>query len=141
MAHDPSQALMLAPGAWSAEADRLIGLSVQHATPADIRHQVEHGARLFYVKLGPAIVGAFVLRVDHLPCGAEGVIVAAAGDLPGFDLTATCMPAIESLFVDCVTVRYHTASPALARKLYGLGYLPREIVCMKDTRKNDLLAA
>lgn len=133
MANDQAQPLTLEPGEWGADADRLIARAVQHATPADIRHQVEHGAaRLFHIKHGGAIVGAFVLRVDHLPGGPEGVIVAAAGDLPGVDLTASCMPGIESMFVGCSTIRYHTASPALARKLARLGYVAREIVCMKE---------
>jgi hypothetical protein len=141
MAHDP-QTLTIAPGAWCAEADRLIGQAAQHATPDDISQQVERGgARLFYVKQGAAIVAAFVLRVDQTAHGPEGVIVAAAGKAQGIDLTATCMPVIESLFVDCVSIRYHTASPALARKLASFGYVPREIVCMKENRKNELLAA
>jgi hypothetical protein len=135
MAHDP-QTLTIEPGPWCAEADRLIGLSVQHATPADIRHQVDNGgARLFHIKHGGAIVGAFVLRVDSLPGGDEGVIVAAAGNLQGVDLTASCMPAIESLFVNCRSIRYHTATPALARKLSRMGYVPREIVCFKEVQK------
>lgn len=128
MAHEP-QALTLEPGEWSADADRLIGQALQHASPADIRHQVENlGARLFYVWQDGEIVAAFVLRVD----GREGVIVAAAGDMPGVDLVATCMPAIESLFVGCSSIRYHTARPALARKLSRMGYVAREIVCMKE---------
>jgi hypothetical protein len=135
MAHD-SQTLTIEPGPWGAEADRLIGLSVQHATPADIRHQVEHGgARLFHIKHAGTIVGAFVLRVDSLPGGDEGVIVAAAGELQGVDLTASCMPAIESMFINCKTIRYHTATPALARKLSRMGYVPREIVCFKELQK------
>lgn len=136
MAHEP-QELTLEPGAWGPDADRLIAQAVQHASPADIRHQVENlGARLFYVRQAGAIRAAFVLRVD----GREGVIVAAAGDLPGADLTASCMPAIESLFVGCDAIRYHTARPALARKLATLGYQAREIVCMKELNHEPVAA-
>lgn len=136
MAHEP-QALTLEPGQWGADADRLIAQALQHASPADIRHQVEHlGARLFYVRHAGAIVAAFVLRVD----GREGVIVAAAGDLPGADLCASCIPAIESLFVGCSSIRYHTASPALARKLARMGYAAREIVCMKELNHEPVAA-
>jgi hypothetical protein len=142
MAHDQEKSLTIEPGEWSAEADHLIGLTVQHATPADIRHQVQHGgARLFYIRHEGATCGAFVLRVDETPTGAEGVIVAAAAHLPGVDMIGACMPAIESLFIGCKSIRYHTAIPALARKLSRIGYVPREIVCFKETPKNELLAA
>lgn len=141
MATDP-QTLSIEPGAWGTAADRLIGLAAHHGTLPDIRAQVQSGAaRLFYVMQGEAIAAAFVLRVDQTAQGAEGVIVAAGGDAPGVDLSQSCMPAIESLFVDCVRIRYHTASPALARKLSRMGYMPREIVCFKEVTKNELLAA
>lgn len=141
MANDP-QTLTIEPGPWGTEADRLIGLSVQHATPADIRFQVEHqGARLFYVKAQGQIVAAFVLRVDELPAGPEGVIVAAAGKVQGIDLMATCMPTIESLFVNCKTIRFHTAVAAVARRMAAFGYHAREIVCMKEIKQNEPVAA
>ncbi len=143
MANDPQQkSLTIEPGEWNAEADHLIGLTVQHATPADIRHQVQHGgARLFFIRHEGVTCGAFVLRVDETPSGAEGVIVAAAAHLRGVDMIGSCMPAIESLFIGCKSIRYHTAIPALARKLARMGYTPREIVCFKEVEKNELLAA
>lgn len=141
MAHDP-QTLTIEPGPWGTEADRLIGLAAHHGTLSDIRAQVESGAaRLFYARNEGGIVLAFVLRVDHTATGAEGVIVAAGGDAPGIDLTASCLPAIESLFLDCERIRYHTQNPALARKLARLGYAAREIVCFKEVQKNEHLAA
>lgn len=130
-----AQKVRLEPGAWDARADHWIGQALQSATPADIRHQVEHqGARLFYGMAAGDCIGAFVLRVDHLAHEAEGVIVAAAGHLPGCDLIASCLPAIESMFADCARIRYHTARPALARRLAALGYPAREIVCMKELK-------
>jgi hypothetical protein len=39
------------------------------------------------------------------------------------------------MFIDCKTIRYHTATPALARKLSRMGYVPREIVCFKELQK------
>lgn len=140
MAHDP-QTLTLEAGAWGPQADRLIATAHQHATTAEIRHQVEcQGARLFYVKAGEAIVGAFVLRVDHTPEGSEGVIVSGAGSVPGLDLIGLCMPAIESLFRGVRAIRFHTARPALARRMAMQGYEAAEIVCRKEM-KNELLAA
>ncbi len=138
MANVAQKSLSIEPATWCAETDYFIGQALQHATPAAIRHQVEHcGARLFHIKHGAAIVGAFVLRVD----GDEGVIVAAAAKLDGVDMVGTCMPAIEALFVGCRSIRYHTAIPALVRKLARMGYVAREIVCFKETQKNELLAA
>jgi hypothetical protein len=139
MAHD-QKTLTLEAGTWGPEADRLIALAHQYATPSQIRHQVEQGgARLFYVMDEGHIVGAFVLRIDSTPEGAEGVIVSAAGHVDGVDLIATCLPAIERLFVDVQTIRFHTASPALARRMAAMGYGAGEIVCRKKI--NELLAA
>lgn len=132
MAHDP-QALTITPGAWGPSADRIIAQAHQQATPAEIRAQVEGGgASLFYVLAGGETVGAFVLRVDRTAEGAEGVIVSGAGSLPGVDLIAACMPSIERLFVGVRAIRYHTARPALARRLARMGYGPTEIVCRKE---------
>jgi hypothetical protein len=130
MAHD--EKISLTPGTWGPDADAWISQALQTATPDEIRHQVEHqGARLFYVQHQGSVKGAFVLRVDQLPDRAEGVIVAGAGAVPGVDLMAVCIPAIEAMFVNCQTVRYHTAKPAVARKMQRLGYIAAEIVSIK----------
>lgn len=135
MANDP-QALTIGPGLWCDTVAALIAQAHQHATPAEIRAQVEGGAaRLFTVKAGGLVVGAFVLRVDQTAEGAEGVIVSGAGNLPGVDLIATCMPVIEGLFQDVRAIRYHTARPALARRLARLGYAPSEIVARKEVHQ------
>lgn len=89
---------------------------------------------------GADCLGAFVLRVDHGPMGSEGVIVAAAGHLPGHDLIEICLPTIEKLFTDCTAIRYHTARPALARRLVSHGYGPAEIVCRKELKNEPLKA-
>jgi hypothetical protein len=143
MAHEQNEKLTIAAGEWGPDADRLIAQALTHATVADIRHQVEHqGARLFFVEHSGKRAGAFVLRVDQTPSGAEGVIVAGAGHIDGVDMMGTCMPHIETLFKNCVAIRYHTARAALARRLLALGYEPVEIVCKKRMEtKNELLAA
>lgn len=131
MAHDSP--LTLRPAAWDEHADRWLSLACAGSTTlADLRAQVEQGASLFHVLAGELVCGAFLLRVDHLAQGAEGVIVAAAARLDGVDLTHTCIPAIEGLFQGCRTLRYHTESAALARKMARHGYEPREFVCYKD---------
>lgn len=131
MADDTAHSLKIAPGAWGPEAERLLPLALQHASLREIEDQVKNGAALFYVTQDGKTVAAFVLRVDHTVEGSEGVIVAAAGRLEGGDLMASCMPAIESLFTGCQSIRYHTARPAVARKMSMLGYEPCEIVCKK----------
>ncbi len=125
--------LTLSPAEWGADADRLIGQAAPYNTLPEIAAQVQDGpAKLFHLTADGAIVGAFVLRVDHTATGSEGVIVAAAGHIDGLDLVDTCLPAVESLFRGCRRIRYHTGRPALARKLTRSGYQAREIVCFKD---------
>lgn len=124
--------LTLSPAAWCADAERLIATALQHATPAEIRSQVESGAAVLYrVMQGGRMGAVFVLRVDHDADGSEGVIVAAAGGVRGVDLTAAVLPHIERMFIGCRAVRIHTARPGLARKLAAAGYRPAEIVLTK----------
>lgn len=130
MATDP-QALTIEPGAWTAEADHWLSQTGSAGELLDYKSQHESGASLFYIKAGGQTVGAFLLRVDTTATGNEGVIVAAAAQLEGVDMIATCMPAIEGLFVNCARIRYHTKTPALARKLARMGYAPAEIVSIK----------
>jgi hypothetical protein len=128
-----SQALSLEPGAWGPDADRWLSATGNAGDLADYRTQHDSGAaRLFYVRHQGETVGAFLLRVDHCATGSEGVIVAAAMELEGVDMMASCLTAIESLFIGCARVRYHTSSPALARKMARHGYRPFEIVSMKE---------
>lgn len=131
MANDP-QALSIEPGPWGPEAELWLEQATASATIADLKAQAEGGGQVFYIRHNGRTVGAFLLRVDMTASGAEGVIVAAAAKLGGVDMTATCLPAIESRFHGCQRIRYHTESPALARKLGAWGYKAREIVCMKE---------
>jgi hypothetical protein len=130
---DVPQALTIEPGEWNEDAKRLIPRAHRAESVDDVRQQVETGrARIFYVKAGGQVVGAFVLRVDQLCNGAEGVIVSGVADMPGVDLVEACMPAIEALFINVQTIRYHTMRAALARKLGRMGYAPAEIICRKQ---------
>lgn len=134
MATDP-QTLSLTPGAWGPDAEHWLSQTGSAGDLLEYKHQHETGAALFYVKHQAQTVGAFLLRVDKTATGNDGVIVAAAAKLDGVDMIASCIPAIESLFVNCDRVRYHTKSPALARKLARMGYGGGEIVCMKEITK------
>lgn len=127
--------LTISPAEWGADADRWIGQAAPFGSLPEIAAQVQDGpAKLFVATCNGAIVGAFVLRVDHTVTGSEGVIVAAAGHVDGLDLVDTCLPAVESLFRGCRRIRYHTGRPALARKLTRSGYQAREIVCTKEVQ-------
>lgn len=123
--------LTVGTGTWCDTTAELIGQALQHATVEEIREQLDHGAKLFHVTHFGEIVGAFVLRIDTTATGEEGVIVACTVKLDGVDMFKALLPDIESRFKGCKSIRYHTARPALARKLHSLGYAPAEIVCIK----------
>lgn len=89
-------------------------------------------AALFWVHADGAELGAFVLRVDTPPSGAEGVVVAAAGELRGVDLTAFLLPTIEAMFKGCKRVRVHTRRQGMAAKLARLGFGIQEAVYTKE---------
>lgn len=116
------------------------GLYVARAAPfglSSIREQVRAGVAVLYMlKHGDDTVGAVVLRVDQCANGeSEGVIVAAVADVAGVDMIAACLGGIEKLFVNCARVRYHTASPMVARRMAREGYRAREIVSVKELKK------
>jgi hypothetical protein len=97
----------------------------------DIRACVLHGGgMLFKIIAGTEMVCAVVLRVDPLPSGPEGVIVAAAGSLPGvrlFDLITH----FENRFKGVTAFRVHTARPGMVRRLLSAGYEVQETVMRK----------
>ena len=80
------------------------------------------GAELFEVLDGESIVLRYALRIDERPCGREGVIVIASGNLPGFKLVEAFTPIIERQLAGVHYVRVDTKRKALARKLIGQGY-------------------
>lgn len=99
--------------------------------------QVESGKALLFVGNGEEKrMFAFVLRVDELAAGPQGVIVAAAGKGDGINLTDSILPVIESMFKECTSVRIHTARRGLAKKLPLHGYRFEEMVFTKEL-KND----
>lgn len=119
---------------WSDEIAAWLDQARGAASLRDYQLQISSGAALFSIHHGDAMVGAFLLRVEHHAAGSQGVIVAGAAQLAGVDMLAACMPAIESLFMGCTTVRLHTSKPALARRVSRMGYTGGEIVCIKQLR-------
>ncbi len=79
-------------------------------------------------------VGVIFWRIEAGDCGSEFVVVAAAGALPGCDLVASVLPALEVLAAKagCAWLRAHTARPGLVRKLAGLGFRAEEVVLRKE---------
>lgn len=137
MAHDSQKNLTIKieQGNWSDEANLWIAQAVHPANLQGIKYQVDQQiAKLFYLWNDIDICGAFVLRIDTNGIGSEGVIVAAAADLHGVDLMATCMPAIEKKFIGCGAIRYHTNRPAVAKKMARFGFVADEIVCRKEMK-------
>ena len=75
-----------------------------------------------------------LLREETITTAArELVIVAAAGRIPGVDLTRHVLPAIEDLArsLGCQSVRLHTMRKGLIRKTVRHGYMLSEIVMRK----------
>ena len=101
----------------------------------EVKRQVECGAALLFDgrRAGKRIC-AFVLRIDELAAGPQGVIVAAAGDGEGVNLTDSVLPVIERMFIGCTSVRIHTARRGLAKKLLQRGYAFEEIVLTKGLK-------
>lgn len=131
MAHDP-QKLSLVPGEWGADAAFWLAKALASATLQDLQSQWQNGAKLYRVMHGLECVGAYLLRVDQTASGPQGVIVAAAAELDGVDMIQTCMPAIEARFCGVRSIRFHTAKPAVARKMARMGYGPQELICVKE---------
>jgi hypothetical protein len=131
MAHD-SQELTITSGAWGDDAAHWLAKALASATLAELQKQWERGASLFRIHCGSELVGAFLLRVDQTGQGPQGVIVAAAAELAGVDMIASCMPAIEAMFQGVRSIRYHTQQPALARKMARIGYRAQELICVKE---------
>lgn len=124
------KSLTIAPALWGQVLAGLLApcFTVPGALDA-VAGQVESGrAHAFSLDYCGEIVGAFVLRVE----GREGVIVAAAGLLEGVDLTPIMLPHIESRFVGCDAVRFHTARPGMARLVAAHGYVGQEVVLRKE---------
>lgn len=113
---------------WTEEAARVLALSIIGApcfTVEDYRRMIEDDPMLtglYRVSEGGRIVGFAVLRVEMYSGGAEGVILAAAGRLPGTDLTAALLDTMEKKFAGVKGFCIATARPGLKKKLEAQGY-------------------
>jgi hypothetical protein len=119
---------------WSAHAERFVR-AAEDCAPAwagsteHIRAQVECGAAellVFRLQGHPVLVVAIKRDADTV------FVLAAAGRLPGVDLTAQIMPVIERL-PGADVVRLQTARPGLVRKLERQGF--RSTVVIMEKRR------
>ncbi|SHL45023.1 hypothetical protein SAMN05216428_102442 [Nitrosospira sp. Nsp11] len=122
--------IRLVAGDWCTSADRWLGLTGAQHLP-EYKAQFRNGARLLYVLADGVECGAVLVRIDVRANGADGVIVAAGCRLPGVDLVAHVLPALESLFLGVDAVRVHTSRPGLVAKLKKSGYEQAEVVMVK----------
>lgn len=122
--------LIVSPADWSEVfADLLAPAFTTTDALVAVGAQVVRGeASLFAIDDGGGIVGAFVLRTD----GEEGVIVAAAGELDGMSIADAMIGHVEQRFTGVKAIRFHTAVPALARRMTRHGYQFQELVMRKE---------
>lgn len=102
-----------------------------HLGVNDLEASYIRGARLFAVRLEGRAVGYALLSVDVQQYGAEGVIEAAAGRLPGVDMTADLLPLFEAQFRGVKAIRLQTARRGMVRKLERQGYEKTHYVMRK----------
>ncbi len=84
--------------------------------------EVLAGSIPFEVRYSGMVVLRFALRVRDRAHGSEGLVVAAAGGLPGVDLTAEVLPAIERMFSGVRRVTFETTRKGLVGKALAQGY-------------------
>lgn len=80
------------------------------------------GAMLFDVIVNGQIVARYALQQFDRANGTEVCIKAAAGGLPGFDLTATITPVIEQQCAAADSLMINTKRKGLAKKLARQGW-------------------
>lgn len=122
--------------AWSDAAADMLRSAVISASVEDYRRQVEGGAKLFQVIAeSGAVLGFYILRLDHHAEKTIGVLVAAAG-VPGFAFADCLMPHIENQFVGVDEIHQYASRPGMIRKLVGMGWEATHLVMRKKGQKN-----
>ena len=122
-------------GAWYPAAEKFLAEAMQVdplAGVEQLRRLCQNGeAMLYVIKAESYMVAAFVLKVEQKPNGAEGVIVAAGGSMPGVNLMRATLGSIEKLFKGCDSIRVHVTRKGLMRQFARAGYAAREVVFTK----------
>lgn len=108
-----------------AAAIEALAPAVERGTIFPLQSIDEHcaGADFFEVMADSATVCVYALEVREHRAGREGVIVAAAGSLPGRSLTRRVLPVIEAQLADCDLITVHTRRQGLAHQLARAGFV------------------
>lgn len=117
---------------WSDDAAQVLSAAIDYCHIDDLKSQVESGAQLFSVEQDHCTIGYYILRVDALIHGFEGVIVAIAGRTSSINLIDALYSTLEKQFTGCNSLRVHTARCGLIKKLTKIGFTPQEFVMRKE---------
>lgn len=116
---------------WSPLAAEFLAAAVISASVEDYRRMVEAGAVLFEVSdEAGAVLGFYILRVDHAAEKTIGVLVAAAGKA-GHRFADDLMPVIEGQFIGCDELHQYASRPGMVKKLVGQGWEATHLVMRK----------
>lgn len=114
------------PAPWDAAALDALAVKPRHDTTGGLQSVADvcQGAHLFELLDRDLVVMRYALSVRQHSFGREGWIHAAAGNLPGFDLTAVALAAIELqlLASGCDALALYTARAGLVKKLERSGF-------------------
>lgn len=129
--------LTIAPAAWCDQAAAMLARTIRGApcyTVDDMRAEIEQGPAALYsvTRDSGELVGYVVLRVELYQGGAEGVIVAGAGELMGAKLYGQVLPALERMFTGVSSIRVEACRRGAVRELLELGYLPTHAIMRKN---------
>lgn len=116
------------------EGIAFLSRAVDAVTLPDLLRQIDSGVALCFVGRDDSgrVVCAFALRVDRLAAGADGVILACAGAMPGARLM-DFFPVAEARFSGVSRLRVHTRRPGMVRELLDRGYRLMEFVLVKPS--------
>jgi hypothetical protein len=122
---------------WSDEAARVLEASTQWfslATVEDYKRLLERDTDAQLYRLDDAEgkpLGFAILKIERFSGGAEGVIIAAAAQVEGVELTELLMPRLESLFDGVSSYRITTAREGLVWKLNRMGWKQTHTILRK----------
>ena len=134
----PEKELILQRVPWSATAaDHLRDLPgmAPHVSVDHYAAMVETGhAFLMGGFVGGKHLASAVIGFEEGDMGTECVVYAAAGRVPGVDLLATVLPAIEGIAMAAggLSIRWHTIRKGLIARTLPAGYRAAEIVMRKE---------
>lgn len=134
--------LVIEACAWCAEAGALLASALRGVpcfTAEDFRQELERNPDTGLYRISDQesgrLVGYVVLRVERYQGGAEGVILAAAGELAGARLYGQVLPVLERMFHGVSSFRVDPCRAGAIRELLKAGYLPTHVTMRKPAGK------